>query len=383
MSNDETSRGGRATKGKSILVIVGGISCLLLYFLIDHYTGPSPAMKDFMSADTHRMEGKYDLAIAEFTKQIDKDHFSFAYNGRGESYRIKGDLDRAIADFDEAIRRSHDSFEPYRNRCRAFQAKGEIDRAIADCEEAIRLKPDHWDPHELIAQMLFARGDFDRAADKFGDIIRLQPTVAESYFYRGQIALFYQNRPAEAAEDLAKGVAGALSYRRIGGTMVAQAESGSVKDLMAYQHSFIPDGIYMIIWNHIARARAGQDDSKELAEHAEQFTLPIWEKLVFEKFENVTDEAQQKSLASWPGVIFGLFLGKTTPEVVRTAAEAQTDPQVRLRHVCDADFYLAEYYFEKGASDEARKLLQAAADRCPTSAREGAFAKAELKRLGL
>jgi hypothetical protein len=37
---------------------------------------------------------------------------------------------------------------------------------------------------------------------------------------------------------------------------------------------------------------------------------------------------------------------------------------------------------QKGAADEARKLLQAAADGCPDSAPESGFAKSELKRIG-
>jgi lipoprotein NlpI len=98
--------------------------------------------------------------------------------------------------------------------------------------------------------------------------------------------------------------------------------------------------------------------------------------------ENVKPEAERRALAPWPGAIFALYLGKSTPEAVRAAAERETDPALRAKRTCDADFYLGEYQLEKGAADEARRLFQSAADGCPASAREAAFARFELNRLG-
>jgi hypothetical protein len=68
-----------------------------------------------------------------------------------------------------------------------------------------------------------------------------------------------------------------------------------------------------------------------------------------------------------------------TPEEVRAAAQA---PGADARHrACAADFYLAAYFNEK-RPDDARRLLQAAAEGCPVWAPERGFARAELKRLG-
>ena len=71
-----------------------------------------------------------------------------------------------------------------------------------------------------------------------------------------------------------------------------------------------------------------------------------------------TPEAERRALAPWPGAIFALYHGRTTPEAVRAAAERESDPVLRARRICDADFYLGEYQLEKGAADEARRLLQ-------------------------
>jgi tetratricopeptide (TPR) repeat protein len=292
-----------------------------------------------------------------------------------------GDFDHALADLDEAIRLKPGEEVPYFRRCRVYRAKGDIDRAITDCEETVRLDPKQTNAMELTAKMRFERGDLDRAAELFSKLLERYPSSIEPLFYRGQILLFRQNRPAEAADDLARAAKEAFDYRRLGDSFAEQAGSNA-RDLMAFEHPFLPDGLYLVIWTHIARARAGQDDKEERGEHfvklgARDITFSMWM-----TYDKVTKEVEQFLLAPWPGAIFGLFLGKTTPEAVRAAAESPADPEVRSKRICDADFYTAEYFLETGAADEARKLLAAAANGCPPTAREAGFAAAELKRVG-
>ena len=360
------------------------IAALFLSWLMNNVVGTPPLQREMMHAQTLLWQQRYDEAIQAFSVMIERSpQWYWPYGHRGEAYRQKGDLDRALTDLNEAIRLKPDFEEALFSRCRVWRRKGDAGRAMPDCTEAARLKPDDWPRHQIIAELLLANGEFERAYEKFGEVISLKGG-ATPHMYRGLIALFRFDRPAEAAEEFAKGAKEAFDYRVLGEMLGSQTVDGvRVTDLMAYRHPFVPDGIYLLIWTHMARARAGQDDFKELQEHATQLAAPIQRKLMFEKFEDVSEEAGRKSREPWPGPIFALFLDHTTPAAVRAAAEASTDADTRQRRLCDANFYIAVLHLEKKRqADEARTLLQAAADECPATARERAFAKAELKRLG-
>ena len=386
MSNDDASKltvNTWSTVG-TVQKAIFAVGAVVLLWAVDRCSGESPLVRQMMSAEMLMWDGQYDRAIDAYSQMIkDSPTWSWPYNGRGETYRRMGDLDHAFADLNEAIRLKPDFYEAFYSRCRAYQAKGDLNNAIIDCEQSLRIKPDQYDVENIIARIQFSRGDLDLAAQRFGHLILVNDAFADPYFYRGQILLFHSNKPAEAANDFAAGLKHAFSYRETAKTLSVLDENKTEKPaLMSPDHPFFPDAIYLILWAHVARAQAGQDDAAELAENFEQLRRPIWLALVLSKFENVTAEVEQKTLAPWPAPIFALYLGKATPDSVRALAQSSPDPEARQRRICDADFYLGEYALQKHSDDEARKLLHAAADQCPAAARERAFAAAELKRLG-
>ncbi len=346
-----------------------------------------PGVREIINIEMLVADGHFDEAIEATTAKIkETPTWEWAWTTRGEAYRRKGDLDHAFADFNEAIRLEPTSAEAHYNRCLAFRDKGDLDRALADCRGAATLKPDS-KTLDAVATLLLARGGFNGTYENLGALLARNPDNGWSPFwlYRGRIALFVLDRPAEAAEELAKAASWSLSGRsamlEIGQSMPAVPDNG--RNWITLPFSFEQDGVYLLLWNHIARVHAHQDDTQELAAHLDDLQAPIWRELFTQNLmQNVKPEAERRALAPWPGAIFALYLGKSTPEAVRAAAERETDPALRAKRTCDADFYLGEYQLEKGAADEARRLFQSAADGCPASAREAAFARFELNRLG-
>ena len=112
-----------------------------------------------------------------------------------------------------------------------------------------------------------------------------------------------------------------------------------------------------MLWLHIARVRAGQDDKDEI--NGSLWKLPI----------------------DWPWRIVAFYAGLGTPETAMDAGQSGATDIERQSRSCDANFYVGVYQIEKGALAEARELLEAAAKDCPIGYFERAAALMELKRL--
>ena len=119
-----------------------------------------------------------------------------------------------------------------------------------------------------------------------------------------------------------------------------------------------PDNPYLVIWRHIGRQRADENDAQEFVGNAERLNKTKW---------------------PWP--VIALLLGLSDPQSVHEAAQSGDSPRVRLERGCEADFYVAVYDLGRNVKDDALKLLQSAALRCPENFVEEAAAKLELARL--
>jgi len=97
-------------------------------------------------------KGKYDDAIADYTKAIGLDpNVALAYTNRGlayerknalgRAYERKNALGRAIADYTKAIALDPNDANVYTNRGVAYGKKGEVGRAIADFRKALEINP--------------------------------------------------------------------------------------------------------------------------------------------------------------------------------------------------------------------------------------------------
>jgi tetratricopeptide (TPR) repeat protein len=393
----------------------------------------------------HWRRDNIDQALADFSATVRlKPDYAPGYNGRGYVHRYKGNLDAALADWDTAIRldpahrdsrlrraevlRERDEVAgalaeydaliawsmkereaqapdspavPYdvlsnRNdkeqkarmgRAALLRDKGEHGAALAEYDTVLHLRSYETSTGSNVASTAFfaraatlrEQGAIEAALAEAEKGIPLWPDVASGYRERALIALFHTDKPAAAAADLAKAVEHAFSYRRTMGLFDAGAEALgiTVTDRVARiapDTPFVPAAYDLVLQLHVARARAGEEDKEELRRNAQEISETIYG--LGGPFGMQVD----MSFPAWPGPILKLFLGTATPEEVRAAAQA---PGRDARHSpCAADFYLAQYHLQKGAADEARRLLQSAADGCPVWAPERSLARAELKRPG-
>jgi tetratricopeptide (TPR) repeat protein len=234
------------------------------------------------------------------------------------AWRFKNDIDRAIADLTEAIRIAPDWPDAYTYRGDIWYQKREFDRAIADYTEAIRLDPKNADVYRDRGKVWFARGEFARAIADYTEAIRLAPDNGDHPADRGFAHFCLGDFPASAA-DLKTAL---------------ELKLGGFKKL------------HVALFRFIARTRAGQDATPELASYYAGFKLP--------------------------DPVFELYLGRGAPEA---ALE-------RPRDRCEAEFYVGQWHLIRGSRDQARTHLQlAAVDGCGFVVPHHAAAVAELKRM--
>jgi lipoprotein NlpI len=190
-----------------------------------------------------------------------------------------------------------------------------------DFDEAIRLytraledanlsREDQATAHGNRATVLSRKHEYEQAIADLDAAIALQPDHGYYWYYRGHLA-FYLGRFAPAAADL------------------------------AHSLEIDPRQRYSVIWLHLARAEAGENDADELARNAAR-----------------TNDK------SWPAPVIALYQGKVTPQEFRAAARGGSKAE-RFAKACETAFYLGAWYREQHLAKQAQRELGDAAKRCP------------------
>lgn len=135
---------------------------------------------------TYWSEGKYDLAVSDFTRAI-KLHPSDAAGliGRGFSYEGEGKYDLAIADFTDAIKLDPTSALAFQGRGQTYYMLREYDLAVADLSKSIDLDPTVVLAFQGRGSAYFLLGKYDLAVADFTKAIKLDPTDASLFLGRG------------------------------------------------------------------------------------------------------------------------------------------------------------------------------------------------------
>src|SRR5208282_4610072 len=144
--------------------------------------------------------------------------------------------------------------------------EGQYDSAIQDYDEAIRLEPDFAYPFNNRGLASLLEGQYDRAIQDYDQAIRLKSDYGLAFNNRGR-AKFYLGRFTEAATDF--------------------------QNYLSLKSS----DAYAVLWLHLAKKRAGQDDAQAFAQQAGQIHS-----------------------SKWPALLVNLFLGRSTPEQTLAAA---------------------------------------------------------------
>lgn len=286
---------------------------------------------DLAWAYIKRGSGKYSKndvegAIADFSRAIEADPKSvYAYSGRAYVKRRNADPEGAISDSSRAIELDSAFASAYSIRGGAKADIEDFDGALVDLNRAIALNPKQSDAYVGRGYAKKAKGDFPAALADYKRAIELNPKNFDAYWGRGQL-YWAMREPVKAANDFAQ----------------IQQEGSS---------------FCSTVWLFLARARGGAGGREELAANAA-------------KLDNT----------KWPAPVLAFYQGRGTPESLLVAAK-NPDPKIEKGQLCDAHFYLAEWYLLKNDRRRAVPLLRLSVEQCPRNTVERVNAVTELEWL--
>ncbi len=287
----------------------------------------------------------YDRAIADFTAATRDGKSAFlAFNNRGNIYSEKGDYDQAIEDYSRAIRLRPDYADAYYGRANVYNELNEFEKAITDFDAAIRFKPDFSAAYVNRGVLKIASGDPDGAIADFDAAIRLNPNDAMAFSNRAY-AHQAKGEYGRAIPDLDRAVRlspfSSTVYLNRGVAQLYLGRTEAAIQDFATAVRLRPSDAYAVLWLHLARERAGQDDRRELAKNATGINRALW-----------------------PGPVVDLHLGIVDRESVINARISTQDAKAQRKRTCEIEFYLATFDIEQGLQEQVLQHLQAASNTC-------------------
>lgn len=136
----------------------------------------------------YRMQGKFDYALADYTKAIEIDpKYHVAWTNRGYIYFSIGQFEKAIDDFSKALALDPKYLEAYSNRSAAYFSIGQYDKALADINKAIGLNPEFFKAYSNRGAIYASLNQSDKALADYFRAIELNPEFADAYSNRGNL----------------------------------------------------------------------------------------------------------------------------------------------------------------------------------------------------
>lgn len=194
--------------------------------------------------DRHRAEGRFDEAIAEYTKAIEEgSRVAGAYAVRGEVYRRLGKLDEAIADLRKAVEIDPAFLWGVVQLGQAYQDKGLHKLAMATFDRAVALDPKSAFAHGVRGVVYRAQAQYSKAIVDLGHAISLDPQYPGAYDDLARLYLTCEDPkerdPKEGLRLARKAVELKEDHYYLDTLACAYAENGDLKKAIEVQQKAI------------------------------------------------------------------------------------------------------------------------------------------------
>jgi len=162
---------------------------------------PPAGIADLQRGLENLQKGRYEQAIADFTKALERLPGSIeAYAGRARALEKLKRHDQALADYSKLIEINPRSPAAYVSRGHVYLDLKRYDEALQDFSKAIELKPDIAASHVARCNVYLQKGLHDRAIADCSRAVELAPGMDIGYLFRAQ-AYAAKGMKQEAAAD--------------------------------------------------------------------------------------------------------------------------------------------------------------------------------------
>lgn len=175
---------------------------------------PDNAIAAYLGADGYLREGKYDSAIAGFSRAIDINHLmTIAYFQRANTYELAlKDKNNAIADYKSAIEINPRYARAYLNLGNIYHGRGDLETALKYYTNALKADSQYSQAYFNRGNVYFEQKKYDDAILQYDQAIQIRPLWSEAYYNRGNVYLFGKEEWVNAIYEYNKAINFNTSY---------------------------------------------------------------------------------------------------------------------------------------------------------------------------
>lgn len=172
-------------KAMQIYIFIVNVLMPSSIFILDYKKIDASELFLEQFGDFYMKKGKYEKAITNFNKAVEKKQNNKLYVKLGKAYNAIGDRRTAFDKFAKAIEQDRNDYKSYYEIGIIFNELGKKNDAQIVLDNTLRIKPDYTPASELLAVVLCSQNKYDEAINVYKNAIKYDADNYQLYYSLG------------------------------------------------------------------------------------------------------------------------------------------------------------------------------------------------------